>query len=305
MTLLDAQDREVWEIAPGLRRVRAPNPSPMTEKGTNTYLIGDADIAVIDPGPALPAHLDRLMAEIGTGTVSAILVTHSHRDHSALASAIAQHTGAPILGFGDSQSGRSPVMSRLADGIGGGEGVDRAFRPDRRLSDGETVSGNGWNLTALWTPGHMGNHLCFAHGDILFTGDLVMGWSTSIVSPPDGDLAAFMDTCRKLAGRDDRLYLPGHGPAVTDPAARLAELIAHREARTVQVLRALSEGPARVTTLTRRVYHDVPDHILPAAERTLLAHLIALIEAGCVRADRPVGPAAIFEAVAATTTGQD
>lgn len=297
MTGRSAEDGEVWEIAPGLRRIRAPNPSPMTEKGTNSYLVGGSDLALIDPGPALPAHLDRLMEEIGDANVSAILVTHSHRDHSALAPDLSRHTGAPVLAFGDSQAGRSAVMRGLPETIGGGEGVDRDFRPDRTLSDMETVSGDGWSLTALWTPGHMGNHLCFAHGDTLFSGDLVMGWSTSIVSPPDGDLMAFMASCRRLAERRDRLYLPGHGSAVPDPSSRVAELIAHREARTEQLLGALSQGPASSAALTRRVYHDLPEHLLPAAERNLLAHLIALIEAGCARADRPLGPDAIFEAV--------
>lgn len=296
-------DHDLKQIAPGLRRLRAPNPSPMTERGTNSYLIGEADLAVIDPGPALPAHLERLLDEIGHAKVSAILVTHSHRDHSALAPALSERTGAPVMAFGASDSGRSAVMARLARGVGGGEGVDAAFRPDQELSDGESVAGDGWDLTALWTPGHMGNHLCFAHGDILFTGDLVMGWSTSLVSPPDGDLEAFMASCRRLAVRRDRLYLPGHGPPVTDPAARVAELMAHREARTAQLRRALAEGPATSATLTRRVYHDVPEHVLPVAERNLIAHLIALMEQGCVRADRPPGPGAVFAIVAAESGG--
>lgn len=305
MTGRSAEDGEVWEIVPGLRRVRAPNPSPMTEKGTNSYLVGGADLAVIDPGPALPAHLDRLMEEIGDASVSAILVTHSHRDHSALAPELARRTGAPVLAFGDSEAGRSTVMSHLSDGIGGGEGVDREFRPDRTLSDMETVTGDGWSLTALWTPGHMGNHLCFAHDDILFSGDLVMGWSTSIVSPPDGDLAAFMASCQRLAEREDRLFLPGHGSPVTDPPSRVADLIAHREARTAQLLDALAIGPATSGVLTRRVYHDLPEHLLPAAERNLLAHLIALIEAGRACADRPLGPDVIFAAAEGTEADAD
>lgn len=294
------EDDAVLQIAPGLRRVRAPNPSPMTEKGTNSYLVGDADLAVIDPGPALPAHLEQLMEEIGGATVSVILVTHSHRDHSCLAPALAARTGAPVLAFGDSGAGRSAAMTQLGEGVGGGEGVDSAFRPDRLLRDGESISGEGWELTALWTPGHMGNHLCFALGDTLFTGDLVMGWSTSLVSPPDGDLDAFMASCRRLAARRDRLYLPGHGAAVTNPAARVAQLIAHREARTAQLCRALAGEPGTPAMLTRRVYHDVPEHLLPAAERNLLAHLISLLARGRVRADRPPGPDAVFEMVSDT-----
>ncbi|MCV6596609.1 MAG: MBL fold metallo-hydrolase [Mangrovicoccus sp.] len=287
----------VVEIAPGLRRVRAHNPSPMTERGTNSYLIGQDDLALIDPGPNLDRHLETLLAEIAGATLSAILITHSHLDHSALAPRLSEATGAPIYAYGDSRAGRRPEMDAFEGALGGGEGVDASFAPDHLLADGDVLAGQGWEVQALWTPGHMGNHLCFALGDVLFSGDLVMGWSTSLVSPPDGDLTAFMASCRRLQTRQDRLYLPGHGDAVTDPAARLAELLAHREERMAQLRGALAQGPADATTLTRRVYTDIHEMLLPAAERNLLAHLLALLEQGEVTCAGAVGPGAVFSAV--------
>ncbi|MGB8621685.1 MAG: MBL fold metallo-hydrolase, partial [Paracoccaceae bacterium] len=213
---------------PGLRLVLAPNPSPMTYWGTNTYLLGTGYVAVIDPGPASDAHLEAILGALAPGErISHILVTHSHVDHSTLAPALSCATGAPVLAFGDSAAGRRADLAALT-GLGGGEGVDRAFSPDERLADGDIVRGQGWSVTALWTPGHMGNHMCFAWGEALFTGDHVMGWASSMVSPPDGDLTAFMTSLERLATRRDRIFYPAHGAPVRDPAARLAELIAHR-----------------------------------------------------------------------------
>ena len=209
------------DIITGVRRLLAPNPSPMTFHGTNTYLVGDTDLAVIDPGPDSPDHLAAIMGAVGAHQqITHILVTHAHIDHSPLARALARATGAPVLAYGDASAGRSLVMQQLAaQGLaGGGEGVDHAFVPDLCIPHGAVVSGPDWTLEAIWTPGHFGNHLCFAFDDILFTGDLVMGWASSLVSPPDGDLTDFMASCAALRGRKDRVYLPGHGDAVTEPA---------------------------------------------------------------------------------------
>ncbi|MEM1363651.1 MAG: MBL fold metallo-hydrolase [Pseudomonadota bacterium] len=284
----------VIQIAPQITRVLAPNPSPMTEAGTNTYLVGRKELAVIDPGPNDSRHLEELLAEIGDRPVNAILVTHSHRDHSLLCPALKEKTGAPVLAYGGSEAGRSAVMTKLVGKVGGGEGVDTDFTPDRSIADGEVIEGADWALTALWTPGHMGNHLCFAMDDTVFTGDLVMGWSTSLVSPPDGDLVAFMSSCRVLAARTDRMFLPGHGGPITDPATRLAELISHREARMNQIRAALIEAPGTPRALTQRVYQDVESKLLPVAERNLLAHLIALVETNEAQADPEIGPQAVF-----------
>ncbi|WHZ37326.1 MBL fold metallo-hydrolase [Sagittula sp. MA-2] len=277
------------ELLPGVRRVVAPNPSPMTFRGTNSYLVGTRGLAVIDPGPDMDAHLDALLASVGPDQhISHILVTHAHLDHSPLARRLSDVTGAPVFAFGDAKAGRSAVMTRLAEGglVGGGEGVDTAFAPDHRLADGDTVTGDGWTLEALHTPGHMANHLSFALDGTLFSGDLVMGWATSLVSPPDGDLTAFMTSLRGLAERPWSRFLPGHGDAVSQPAARIADLLSHREGRETSILAALSDGPATATELASRIYVETPPPLLPAATRNVLAHLIDLVERSAVR---PVG----------------
>lgn len=274
-----ADPEPVTILAPGLRRVIAPNPSPMTQWGTNTYLIGGPQgLCVLDPGPDDRAHLERLRIEIGTSPVTAIVVTHAHLDHSALAPTLALATGAPVLAWGDADAGRSPVMAQLvADGMtGGGEGIDRAFRPDRIIVDGEEIDGPGWSLRVIHTPGHTGNHIALAWNDAVFCGDHVMGWASSLVSPPDGDLTQFMASCARLLDLGPRTLHPGHGAPVTDPAARLHWLIAHRRGREAQILARLAQAAAPIPALTRAIYTDIPAALLPAAERNVLAHLIDL-----------------------------
>lgn len=283
---------DLGRAAPPVVAATAGNPGPMTADGTNSFLIGAESLAIIDPGPDLPEHRAALIAQIAGRPVLAVLVTHSHRDHSAGAAALAGALKAPVLAFGDHAAGRSATMAALADqGVGGGEGADAAFAPDRRLADAETLTApeGGWRLQALHTPGHMSNHLCFAletpgeggwESRALFSGDHVMAWSTSLVSPPDGDMGAYMRSLARLAGRRDPLFLPAHGAAIGDPAARLAELIAHRRGREAAVLTALAAGPADAAALTRAIYTDVAPAVLPIAERNLLAHLIDLTEQG-------------------------
>ena len=286
----------VLHLEPGLRRVLAPNPSPMTERGTNTYLVGEGRVAVIDPGPADPGHLAAILAALAPGErVEQILVTHAHKDHSPLARPLAERTGAPVLAFGRHDAGRSPVMARLAAaGLEGGEGIDADFAPDEVLADGAAVEGDGWRIEAVWTPGHLSNHLCFAWEGALFTGDHVMGWASSLVSPPDGDLTAFMASCARLADRSDRVYFPGHGAPVADPAARIAWLIGHRRAREAQILDELAAGPAAPAALTRAIYRDTPAPLLPAAERNVLAHLIDLTERGLAAPAGALTAASVF-----------
>ncbi|MDF1671474.1 MAG: MBL fold metallo-hydrolase, partial [Roseovarius sp.] len=188
-------------IAPGVRRILCNNPSAFTYRGTNTYLVGDSDIAVIDPGPNNPAHLDAILGAIGPGQrISHILITHAHGDHSPLARPLAAATGAPVLAYGNALAGQSSVMQELAKSgdLGGGEGSDSGFTPDQTIADGQVITGPGWSLAAIWTPGHFGNHLCFDMQGSVFCGDLVMSWATSIVSPPDGDLTDFMASCERL-----------------------------------------------------------------------------------------------------------
>ena len=275
-----------------LRRVLAPNPSPMTFTGTNTYILGHGGVCVIDPGPASDTHLAQIEAALSSGErVAAVLVTHSHLDHSPLARPLADRHGAEVLAAGASDWGRSAVMARLAaaGGLGGGEGVDPDFAPDRSLRDGDRVEGDWGTVDVLATPGHMANHLSFAWRGALFTGDLVMGWSTSLVSPPDGDMGAFMTSVARLAGRDDRVYYPGHGDPVTDPVARAQDLLAHRRAREAQILDALEiQGSSDAGRLARAIYTDTPDALLPAAARNVLAHLIDLYERNCVSCAPPL-----------------
>ncbi|MCU4653510.1 MBL fold metallo-hydrolase [Roseibacterium sp. SDUM158016] len=265
-----------------LRRVLAPNPSPMTFHGTNTFIVGTGEVAVIDPGPAIDAHLSAILGALDPGErIGAILVTHSHLDHSPLARPLAEATGAPVLAAGPSDWGRSPVMAALAQagGVGGGEGIDSDFAPDRRIGTGDVIGGGWGEIEVLETPGHMANHLSFAWRGALFSGDLVMGWSTSLVSPPDGDMTAFMASLDALSRRHDRLYYPGHGSEVTDPAGRVAELVAHRRGREAQILAALGRlGSCTAAALAEDIYTETPPALLPAAARNVLAHLIDLKE---------------------------
>ncbi|MEX3015703.1 MBL fold metallo-hydrolase [Gymnodinialimonas hymeniacidonis] len=265
----------------------------MTFNGTQTYLLGEGDVVVIDPGPALPGHHDALLEALAPGErVVQILVTHSHLDHSPLAAPLAQTTGAPVLAAGPSEWGRRPVMQRLAESgmLGGGEGVDTTFAPDERIAQGEQITGAWGSIEVLETPGHMANHLSFAWEDALFSGDLVMGWSTSLVSPPDGDMTAFFASVEHLASRTaDRVYYPGHGDPVVDPVVRCRELLEHRRGREAQILDALKKnGEADAATLAARIYTDIAPALLPAAARNVLAHLIDLSDRGVIEADGPI-----------------
>ncbi len=256
---------------PLLRRVRAPNPSAMTGTGTNSYILGKRHVTVVDPGPDDPSHLAALLAALGPGEeVVQIIVTHAHADHSALARPLARRTGAPVLAF-------APLAVQPdAEGIGGGEGIDRSFVPDRHLADGDVLPMDGPALRVIHTPGHLGDHLCLGWGDLCLTGDHVMGWSTSLVSPPEGDMGAYMSSLARLAREPWRRFYPGHGEGIDDPARRLAELIAHRRNREAQILASLRPAPQTPGMLTKVVYTGTPPHLMAAAERNVLAHLIDL-----------------------------
>ena len=270
----------VQTVAPGLRCILAPNPGPMTHWGTNTFVLGEGEVAVIDPGPADPAHLAALLNAVSGETVTHILVTHAHADHSPLARDLAQRTGAPVLGFGPPNAGRSENMTRLAEeGLsGGGEGVDHDFRPDQAIAGGDRVEGAGWSLEVLHTPGHFAGHLAFAFEHGVISGDHVMDWSSSLVSPPDGDIAAFMATSARLRDLGAARLFPGHGRPIEAPADRLNWLIEHRRAREAAIIDALTTAPQSVPAITARVYTDIPQAMLPAAARNVFAHLIDLVE---------------------------
>ncbi len=272
----------------------------MTGTGTNSYLIeGDRSCVLIDPGPALPAHHQAIMAALAGRRLEAILITHAHLDHTALAPTVAHSTGAPILAYGDAQSGRSAIMAALSEqGLtGGGEGVDLAFTPDVQLVDGQQIVLAGRMIEVLHTPGHMGGHLCFAIGDTLFSGDHVMGWSTSLVSPPDGDMAAYRASLDLLIRRPWAQMLPGHGAPIAQPTARLAELTRHRHSRETQVLAALAHGPADAASLAARIYTETPAALLPAASRNVLAHLIDLHARNLITATKVITPHSRFQMI--------
>jgi glyoxylase-like metal-dependent hydrolase (beta-lactamase superfamily II) len=272
-------------VAPGVRRILCPNPGPFTFRGTNTYIIGRGRVAVLDPGPVEPTHLAAILAAIAGERVSHILVSHTHRDHSPGVAALQAATGAPSFAF----------APHLTPPDQGGEGGDHAFQPDHRLADGAALEGDDWRVTALHTPGHCANHLCFALENAagtgtLFSADHVMAWSTTVVSPPDGDMAAYMASLAKLAARANTLFLPGHGPKLAEPAPFIAALAAHRRAREQRVLEALREARrATPADLVRAAYGpDLDAKLVPAAARSLLAHLIKLADEGAAARDGDV-----------------
>lgn len=265
------------QVEPLVRRVLAPNPSPFTYTGTQTYIVGLGDgCAVIDPGPIDPAHLYALEAAIGGEHVCAIMCTHTHRDHSPGARPLAKRTGAPIVGC-------APLAFDTA-GPRADEGFDPDYEADRVLADGEAMTGPGWTLRAVATPGHVSNHLCFAleESGALFTGDHVMGWSTSVVVPPDGDMGAYMKSLDLLHNREDRIYYPAHGPAVEKPRQLVRGMIGHRKQRENQILRLLGEEDRSVEALVPLMYKGLDPRLTRAAGLSVLAHLIDLERRGLV-----------------------
>lgn len=266
------------EVIPGIRCLLAPNPAPMTYWGTNTFLLGTDPVVVVDPGPDMDAHLSAILAATHGARIEAILITHSHKDHSPLAPRLSKLCGAPIMAYGNSTSGRAPHMTELAriTDIGGGEGVDADFSPDQTLADSAQLNFGCGQLEALWTPGHFGNHMCFALDHALISGDLVMGWASSLVSPPDGDLSHFMESCERLLTRSETLYLPGHGDMIRNGKDRAEWLLDHRRSRGTQILNALSGTPLSAKDIADRIYTDTPERLMPAAARNVFAHLIDL-----------------------------
>ena len=276
---MDAPYTVLEPLEPGIARVLAPNPSAFTFTGTQTYLVGEAEVAVIDPGPDLPEHLDALRQAIGGRAVAAIMCTHTHRDHSPAARPLAQGTGAPIVGC-------APLALDDA-GPRADAAFDRDYAPDRVLGDGEGVDVDGRRLTAVATPGHTSNHLCFADeaSGALFTGDHVMGWSTTVVFPPDGDMAAYMTSLDKLQRRDDRVYYPAHGPPVTNPRQHVRGFIGHRKQRERQVLGLLDERARTVPEIVAAAYPGLDPRLVIAAGGSVLAHLLDLAARGLVGND--------------------
>jgi glyoxylase-like metal-dependent hydrolase (beta-lactamase superfamily II) len=271
-------DQPLFEtVHPLVRRVLAQNPSPFTYTGTQTHIVGHGEVAVIDPGPNIPEHLDAILAATAGETIIAIVCTHTHRDHSPAATPLAKATGAPVMGC-------APIGTQKGSGLEAG--FDDTYSPDRVMAEGDTVSGPGWTLEAIATPGHTSNHVCFAlpEAQALFTGDHVMGWSTSVVVPPDGEMGAYMASLEKLMPRDDAIYFPAHGDPVTKPKQLLRGMLGHRKQRESQILRLLGAGPRSISEMVTQMYAGLDPRLTKAAGASVLAHLIDLDARGRVQA---------------------
>ncbi|NEI32281.1 MBL fold metallo-hydrolase [Rhizobium ruizarguesonis] len=284
-------------VVSGVERVTVNNPGPFTFFGTNSYIVGSSSVAVIDPGPEDEAHYQALMAALGGRAVTHIFVSHTHRDHSPLAKRLQTATGAVTVGQGPHRPAR-PLREGEINPFS--ESSDLSFVPDIALSDGESLSGDGWALSAVLTPGHTANHAAFAleGRDILFSGDHVMAWSTSIVAPPDGSMADYMESLERLIARDDRLLLPGHGGPVTEPASFLRALKAHRLRREQAVLARVQAGDGRIAEMVKVIYRDTDPKLHGAAALSVLAHIEDLLERGEIAADGPPTLAALYRPAA-------
>jgi glyoxylase-like metal-dependent hydrolase (beta-lactamase superfamily II) len=281
---LDLAPGVVDEVAPGVRRILADNPGPFTFKGTLTYIVGRGKVAIIDPGPADARHIAAVLKAVAGETVSHIVITHTHRDHSPAAAAVKAATGAPTIGEGPHRAARPLYIGETRRLDAGG---DTDFVPDRRIAHGETIAGDGWALEAVATPGHTANHMAFALAgtDVLFSGDHVMGWSTSIVAPPDGAMSDYMASLDRLAARPETVYLPGHGDVIRDAPAFVAQYIAHRRAREAAILRQLRDGESDIPALVRAIYVGLDPRLTGAAGLSVLAHLEDLVARGVVATD--------------------
>ena len=272
--MTDAPYALLERIEPGIARLLAPNPSPFTFMGTQTYFAGEEEVIVVDPGPDLPEHFAAIVAAVGKRRVVAIACTHTHRDHSPASRALAAATGAPIVGCA--------ALALESVGPRADASFDFDYSPDRVLEDGEAIEVDGHAFEAVATPGHTSNHLCFAYRGALFTGDHVMGWSTTVVVPPDGDMGAYMASLDKLRGRDDRVFYPAHGPAVTKPQQLVRGMMGHRLQRERQILKRLEAGDRTVSEIVALAYPGLDPRLVPAAGGSVTAHLLDLVRRGLV-----------------------
>ncbi|MDH4278525.1 MAG: MBL fold metallo-hydrolase [Acidimicrobiia bacterium] len=300
--------REVVELSPLVRRVVAENPNPFTFTGTGVYIIGRGDVAVIDPGPDLDTHLDAVEAALGPDErVSHLLITHTHTDHTAGVESMQSRTDAPTHGFGphglipeadaldrvsfdeyftaEENEAFEKAWAEIPEELKR-EGPDADFVPDVVVGDDDVIAGNGWTIEVVHTPGHTSNHVCYGlrEESLLFTGDHVMGWATSVISPPDGDLFDYLASLEKLLTRDDVRYWPTHGPAIDDPHTYVRSFIDHRRSREQQIVDRLADGPSTIKDLVPGMYHDVDKRLWRAAANSVFSHLLALQRAGRVTA---------------------
>jgi len=281
---LEFEYGQVAEIGPGIRRVIANNPSPFTFYGTGTYILGTGNVAVIDPGPADPAHVQAILDAVEGETISHVLVTHTHMDHSPGCALLRDFADAPTYAFGPHGAGK------LEEGVPVEEGGDMDFRPDVLVRHGEVIEGGDWSVECVYTPGHTSNHMCYQlrEARALFTGDHVMGWSTSIISPPDGDMMAYMVSLELLLERDDAVYWPTHGPCVEDPKRHVRAFIEHRREREAQIIECVGQGVGLIHDMVPRMYLDTPEFMYPAAARSVLAAVEYLVQRGALKTDGAV-----------------
>lgn len=281
----------VQKVSPLIRRVVANNPGPFTYRGTGTYIVGHGEVAVIDPGPDDPAHLSAILAAVAGERVTHILITHHHADHSPLAGPLKAATGATIYGCavaGHEEEAAGEVKMEA--------GHDHDFAPDVSLCGGGEVSGPDWTMRAIPTPGHTSNHLCYALAEenACFTGDHIMGWSTTVITPPDGDMTDYLASLETIRARNFTTLWPTHGPPILKVAPFVDAYIAHRQERMDQILLALADGPARIRDLVPRLYRDVDERLWPAAARSMLAAIIHLERGGDIEAGGPPGPDTVY-----------
>lgn len=271
----------IEEVAPMVRRLTARNPSAFTFHGTGTYIIGRGKVAVIDPGPDLNEHVDALIAGLEGEEITHLLVTHTHQDHSPACRPVQSHCGAPTYGYGPHGSGK------WERGVQVEEGGDMEFQPDETVRHGDVIEGDGWSMECVFTPGHTSNHICFRlrEQQALFSGDHVMGWSTSIISPPDGDMADYMNSLELLLERDDQVYWPTHGACIENPKPFVRGFIGHRRLRERQVLDCLADGVDTIAAMVPQMYKGTARHLYPAASRSVFAAIIYLVQQGKVVCD--------------------
>jgi glyoxylase-like metal-dependent hydrolase (beta-lactamase superfamily II) len=279
-----AQAGECVRVSPLVRRIIASNPGPITFTGTCSYIVGTGKVAIIDPGPDLPGHVEALLGEVRNETVTHVFVTHTHRDHSPAAAAIRAATGAAIVGCGPHRPARALFTGEvnLLEASS-----DKDYAPDRELGDGDAVEGDGWTLAALATPGHMANHLAFSlvEEKALFSGDHVMAWSTTVVAPPDGSMSEFMASLDKLRGRDETVYWPGHGGPVTEPQRFVRALVHHRRQREASILNRLAAGDSTIPEIVAAIYQGLNPALVGAAGLSVFAHLEDLVARGQAATD--------------------
>jgi glyoxylase-like metal-dependent hydrolase (beta-lactamase superfamily II) len=285
VTSFDAPPGALIRVAPALRRVIAPNPGAFTFTGTCSYILGEGDVAIVDPGPAIDSHIEALLAAIASERLRYILVTHTHRDHSPAARSLQQRTGAVVAGC----AAYAPPPDLAVTGPGLDASHDRGYAPDRVLADGETIAFGGLTIETVATPGHTTNHLCFALRETraLFTGDHVMGWATTVIAPPDGSMGEYLASMEKLRARDDLVYWPAHGGPVLEPQRYVRALAHHRRQREHAILQRLEAGDETIPAMVARIYEGTDARLHGAAALSVFAHLEDLVERGLVRCDGP------------------